>query len=124
MNMLLKLKKLSSLGKVFLNQEPVESHDMVDAILKNETFSFQIAYYSEQYEDESDFRIIKVAAENDFNGCVRIRTVGYVPVELPAYPGSDEDYLSKKPGLFPDPLYDIPNIRSRIFFTAPVKRNV
>lgn len=107
--MMIKLKKLSSLDKVFLDQEPLESCHMVDAIFKNETFSFQIAYYSEFYEDEFNSPILTVSAQNDFGGCVRLRSVGYVPAELPAYPASDEDYLSKKPGLFPDPLYDIPN---------------
>lgn len=38
----------------------------------------------------------------------RISRVGNVPVELPCYPErSDDDYISKKPGLFPDVLYPL-----------------
>ncbi len=103
--MAITLKKLSSLEKVFLNQEPLPKSTLVGSILKNERFSFQIAYYIEEH-DIFKYPYIKVLAENDFGGCVRIRAVGNVPSEFPAYSGSEnDDYITTKPGLFPDPLF-------------------
>ncbi len=39
-------------------------------------------------------------------GTVRLRHVQLIPVNLAAYENSDEDYISKLPGLFPDLLED------------------
>lgn len=40
-------------------------------------------------------------------GSVRIRRVELMPSDLPCYENSDEDYISKQPGLFPDLLADM-----------------
>lgn len=103
-------KKLSSLEKVFLSQEPSSESKFISSILKNEKYSFQIAYYSEGL-DIYKYPNIKVMAENDFDGCVKIRSVGNVPSEFPTYIDCDDDhdYITKKPGLFPDPLFHIEN---------------
>lgn len=112
--MAITLKKLSSLEKVFLNQEPSVSCTLVNSILKNETFSFQIAYYCENHEVDT-YSHIKVVAENNFGGCVRIRSVGNVPSELPSYPNCEkDDYITTRPGLFPDPLFELVDNEVRV----------
>lgn len=106
---MIKVKKLSSLDKVFLNEEPKESCNIVDAIFKNETLSFQIAYYYEDIGNPGPPATIKVVVEDNFESCIRLRSVGNVPSEMPAYSTADEDYITTRPGLFPDPLYDMPD---------------
>lgn len=101
-------KKLSSLEKVFLNHEPVATCGKINAIFKNETYSYQIALYTEHTDGNGiNFPFVSVKAEGNFAGIVKIKEVGNVPSQLPVYAGSDTDYLSHSPGLFPDPLFDL-----------------
>ncbi len=102
----IKYKKLSSLEKVFLNHEPATTCGKVNAIFRNETYSFQIAYYCE-HSDGIDFPFASVIVEGNFAGSVKIKEVGNVPSQMPAYPECDSDYLTNQPGLFPDPLFDL-----------------
>ncbi len=104
----IKMKKLSSLEKVFLNNEPDAISGKIDAIFRNETHSYQIAYCHECSEG-CHFEFAAIENSGSFPGKVRIREVGNVPSLLPAYASFDEDYLTTKPGLFPDPLFEIDN---------------
>ncbi|MGO4546443.1 DUF4091 domain-containing protein [Paenibacillus sp. 2TAB23] len=105
--MKLMAKKLSSLDKVFLDREPVPTCEPIGTALRNEPFSFQIAWYAESEEDGFSALTIGVAAADDYGGTVRLYEIGHVPSELPAYPQSDDDFITKQPGLFPDPLYEV-----------------
>ena len=93
-------------------------------MLKNEIFSFQVACWI-----HCDFaqRIpcsIKVISE--LAPYISIYSVGYVPNLLPTIDiDADDDYLSKNPGLFPDPLFkvsdgiiDLANGQTRMFWIA------
>ena len=106
--MKLKLKKLTSLDKVFLHKEPSATCEPIRTVLANEAFSFQIAWFAEAEEaDGHHAPYVRVTVEEDYGGAVRLKEVGHVPSELPAYPNADDDYLTKLPGLFPDPLYEL-----------------
>ncbi|MDD6261967.1 MAG: DUF4091 domain-containing protein [Clostridiales bacterium] len=92
-------KVLSSLEKVFSCAEPA-GREVRLSVLKGETASFQLAVRA--------CGNVKIEAEAP-GFSVRIRRVVDVPVRLPCWPGNtDRDYLSDKPGLYPDVLRDIP----------------
>ncbi|MBS4197404.1 DUF4091 domain-containing protein [Lederbergia citri] len=88
-----------SLEKIFPDYTPdtVPMNDIT--IFQNEQFSFQIAYRC----DENKKIYINLEADETIHTSVSI--VKKVPSTLPAYAEShDENYLSTKPGLFPDLL--------------------
>lgn len=88
-------KMLSSLTKVFLDQEPVEEKLDV-SILRGETASFQVAVKA--YGD-----IWVTATAPGLK--VTVREVEPVPVRYPCHPDLvDDNYLRKTPGLYPDVL--------------------
>lgn len=98
-------KLVSSLEKCLLEKPDHMKEVTGGSILKNEIHSFQLIGWAENYEWplRSD---CKVVVESPIAEYVQLYEVGYVPSLLPAYPNCEcEDYLSKKPGLFPDPLY-------------------
>lgn len=101
---LLKIKKITSLEKVFPDQEPSgEGMEDVITALKKETVSFQMAYYwSGQRKGRA-----QVQVTSDDKEQVRVRSVRLVPCEYPAHMVADDDYLTTKPGLYPDLLSDI-----------------
>lgn len=100
------VKTLSSLDKVFLDQEPVRTCEPVGSILRNEPYAFQIAWRALPAVHEGfQPSAVLVEAEDDYGDAVRLYEVGLVPSELPAYGNADGDYLTTRPGLFPDPLH-------------------
>ena len=101
---LLKVKKITSLEKVFPDQEPSgEGMEDVITALKKETVSFQMAYY---WGGERKGRA-QVQVTADDKEQVRVRSVRLVPCEYPAHMVADDDYLTTKPGLYPDLLSEI-----------------
>ncbi|MDD3766244.1 MAG: DUF4091 domain-containing protein [Eubacteriales bacterium] len=104
----LHLKQLSSLEKVFLSDMPQAAEYSAASVLKGEEFAYQIALWC---EGATRFAI-SVKVESPIADRITVRKVGNVPSELPAYKDEyDENYLTTKPGLFPDVLYtqdDIP----------------
>lgn len=90
---------LSSLSKVFADEELAAApYDAASAFL-NETFSFQVAYRSNQL-----MKNIRVIVESELSEHITIRSVGLVPSDLPTYHDHDEFILRSTPGLYPDPL--------------------
>lgn len=49
----------------------------------------------------------KIKVESELEPFIHIHEVGYVPSLYPARYLEDDDYITKKPGLFPDPLYPL-----------------
>lgn len=91
---------LSSLSKVFADQELQDEPFLKASALANETYSFQVAYRSNRKMD------VGVRVESKIHEVVTIRSVGLVPSEFPLQQeNSDESVLRSTPGLFPDPLY-------------------
>ncbi|RKP56307.1 DUF4091 domain-containing protein [Cohnella endophytica] len=99
------LRSVSSLAKVFPDEELREPREGEGTALWGERFSFQIAYRSER-RSRPYYAEIKVLSE-ELNGSISVRQVGLAPSELPGYADSDEHVLRMTPGLYPDPLYPI-----------------
>lgn len=98
-------KLVSSLEKNFFAKPDHMEEVTGGSMLKNEIHSFQLIGWAENHEwpQRSD---CKVVLESPIAEYVTLYEVGYVPSQLPAYPTCTcDDYLSKQPGLFPDPLY-------------------
>lgn len=101
--------QLSSLEKVFLDESPsVEEFDKI-SVLKDERFSYQIAYtYSGKVNRDACKFDFKISVDSPLKDYVKIRFVGNVPVELSFYNHAyDDGYLRKRPGLYPDSLLEI-----------------
>ena len=95
------VKSISSLEKVFLDEELKASEYRQGSALRGERFSFQIACGLVGEER------VKVSAQIQcpLNADIELFEVGQVPVTFPAFSNHDKDYLRSTPGLFPDPLY-------------------
>lgn len=98
------LKQISSLEKVFLNDTDDKKEIDYATMLKGERYSYQLMYRAQGAQ-----RIkAKVSVNTDMNAVVTVRQVGNVPSELPVDKSHcDDDFITKEPGLFPDPLYPI-----------------
>jgi len=96
----LRTRTLSSLEKVFPDETPNASPLTRATMLKNESFSFQIAYRTESLE-----RGIRVEIESPLAPFARVYDVGLAPSEYPVPADHDGDVLRAAPGLFPDPLF-------------------
>lgn len=102
------LKLLSSLEKVFFDNPSNLKEYKKGSMLKNEIFSFQMMAYCQHKESQKVECKIKVQSE--LESFITIKQIGYVPVLVPSIQiNDDDDYISKTPGLFPDPLYSIKN---------------
>lgn len=101
-------KLTNSLEKIFF--DPIDAFPELkeSSMMKNELFSFQLAAW---VTGNGWPRIkCKMEIESELAPWITVRRVGYVPSTVPSMQCSeDDDYLSKKPGLFPDPLYAIEN---------------
>ena len=109
---MIKSKIVSSLEKVFIDQK-IEDFSSLDkiSVLKGERLSFQIIY---SYDDcDGTFtlepRRIAPVISGGLEKYISIRRVFHVPVMKTLHnSGSDDNYVRKEPGLFPDilrPLY-------------------
>lgn len=100
-----RFKVYSSMEKVMIDVMPQVEELRSASILKNERFSFQIAY---EFEPGIADRLYPVNFEikSELAKYITVRKVGYVPSEMPLYPGKKDDaIISDKPGLYPDVLY-------------------
>ena len=76
------------------------------SMLKNEIFSFQLAGYFTSQEYQKTTCTIRI--ESPIREYISLYREDYVPVMVPSIEiDDDEDYLTKYPGLFPDPLHRI-----------------
>lgn len=99
----IKIHTISSLEKVFPHGGFEENNYEKGIALKGETLSYQIAYRSEINLDLK----IKVIASDSLKKYIQVRRVGLAPSEFPCYLDCDDYVLSRKPGLYPDPLYPL-----------------
>lgn len=99
----LEMKVVSSLAKVFPDEE-IKDPDLKGAsMLLNETYSFQVAYKW----DGAVKKNVAVKVESDLYPYIKIYQVGLVPVEMPCYVDHDENILRSVPGLYPDILQPV-----------------
>ncbi|MFE5318265.1 DUF4091 domain-containing protein [Paenibacillus sp. NPDC056579] len=102
MSELLQTRCLSSLSKVFADEEIQDLACTSGTALANEAYSFQVAYRAEQI-----LKDLQVSIESELSEVITVRTVGLAPSELAAYPHHDQHFLRKTPGLYPDPLFEL-----------------
>ena len=101
----LKMKLVSALEKVFLDEEPVEKPEAgrIEGF-QNETISFQAAYSI----TSADPRLwVQPKVTSPIAAYVHVRTVRHVPVRFTCMPDSGDNYLRKAPGLYPDLLREV-----------------
>lgn len=100
----LQVKQLSSLAKVFPDfiHSPVLTKGM--SCVREQEFSYQIAYRCNVLEYEIFPYQLKVEAPSGLE--VKLYHVEYVPSMLPYFRGErgDDDYITKKTAIFPDVL--------------------
>ena len=98
----------SSLEKVFPDQCPARWEETPElTILQGETPALQLVYC--RCEEIPGNRRPAIAIRCSGSPVpVRLRPVELIPGTFPAYDQADENYLTVKPGLFPDLLTDMP----------------
>lgn len=99
----LTMKLLSSLDKVFLHKEPEETFVFTEGF-RNEIISFQVAY---TLNDMLTREYVSLKVDSPIADYIHIRQVDHVPVRYAAPLDSDDYFLSKEPGLYPDLLREI-----------------
>ena len=104
-NIMITLKLCSPLAKIFPVQTPPEENFRSGMALRGEKFSFQLAY---RVDSPSGWRnLLRLKIESPLQEFIRVRKVETVPVRFFASQ-PDDDVISSEPGLYPDPLVDIP----------------
>lgn len=98
------LFQVSSLEKVYLDYTLPKEELKKASALKNERFSYQIAYRGNKNYMRHD---MKIKVDSPLSQFINITMVGNVPTEYPIRVESDEHYEKYQPGLFPDVLYPI-----------------
>lgn len=96
----LQTKTISSLVKVFADEDLKAEKLKSSSILQNESFSFQVAFYWPNHLEKN----VRIKIESKLVEYINVYEVCLVPVELPGYVDQDEHVLRSMPGLYPDLL--------------------
>ncbi len=99
-------KTTSSLEKIFFHNFDALKEETHGTMFKNEIYSFQLAGEFENTE------LVKtkcsIELESELSPYISLYSVGYCANDLPSIEIEDDDnYITKEPGLFPDPLFKI-----------------
>ena len=109
-----KFKLLSSLEKVFFDFPQDVPEFESGSMLKNEIYSFQLVAWATGHK-KAKFDA-KLVVESPLAEYITVKKVDYVPVTTPTvHYRSDDDFLTKTPGLFPDPLQKVYNGEVELF---------
>ncbi|MEW9266499.1 DUF4091 domain-containing protein [Kineococcus endophyticus] len=95
---------VSSLEKVFPDQAPPPAGAEPLRAFTGETVSFQVAWRPPAVRDLSDLPRLRLEVAAGRGARADVFRVGLVPVLVPAFEDSDDVFLRRAPGLFPDPL--------------------
>ncbi len=95
------MKQVCSLNRIFLDGECEFTEIEGGRALKNERYSYQLAYKSDDRFEAS------VEVISELGDSVSVRSVGNVPSELPCYPDDTEFMERSTAGLFPDVLFPV-----------------
>lgn len=98
----LDMRCISSLVKVFADEDLRAPAHNSGSALRGETYSFQVAYRSNTH-----LRSLQVQVESELLSNILVRTVELSPANFVNYHDGDEHVLRKTPGLYPDPLYPL-----------------
>lgn len=98
------LKAVSVMEKCFLD-EKFEDKAAITAAegLRGEECAFQLAYTSDCYDDYPR-ALCTLKVESPLGDAVNVRMVEHVPVRYPAQHNTDDYFLRKTPGFYPDLL--------------------
>lgn len=110
---------LNSLDTVFCDSELCGDSLFHTQILCNEAFSFQLAVKAETAKGEDWKDCVELRAEIATDSCINVSvyTTENVPATRVGYSISDDWFLKKKPGLYPDCLES----RRKNYFSAPTR---
>ncbi len=100
---MLEIKTISSLEKVFDNETLSCNEINSFSMMKNERLNFQVILKSDEDSD------IIIGKSSNINCDINFYIVKNVPVNLAAYNDSDDYFISKEPGMYPDILMPIDN---------------
>lgn len=109
----MRLKTISSLEKCFLTESVSQKTEYIKAsCLRNEVFHFEICY---QASPEIGTGYAYLSVESEIEEYVRVSGIEPVPVQLTSGPDSDDIFICKEPGLYPDVMQPLePNKRLAI----------
>ena len=107
---ILETRLISSLEKVFLDEELYASVWDKGSMLDNEVYSFQIAYriHPEASPDSLSCNL-KIGTDGELAAAFSIRQVISINSDLPCREDHDEYLLRTEPGLYPDLLKPVSN---------------
>lgn len=119
---------LSSLEKVFSDEELKAVQWSNSSMLSNEVYSFQVAYKCNGHKLNN----VQVKVNSELQPWIHARKVGLIPSEMPCYADHDENVLRTTPGLYPDALFPInadgitllPGQWRSLWFTVDLKGQV
>ncbi len=97
----LNVKWVSSLEKIFVDDQRSFEDVTHGSALRGEKYHMQLAVNAEGVVPDNELRI---EIDSPLNDILTVYTVRSVPVLLPAGLSEDPDFLRKSPGLFPDVL--------------------
>lgn len=98
-------KLVSSLEKVFFKDMELLPEQTHGSMLKNEIYSFQLVGWCGPSEQQKSICYYQI--DSELTPYLTVKAVGYIPNMVPTIEmNDDEDYLTKTPGLFPDPFLD------------------
>ena len=103
------VKTISSLEKCFLD-ENIESKREINSLstLAGETLCFQMAYTILPEKDPANSKFAYLHIDSPLKEYIKASKVESVPVRMPTYyTCTDENYLRKTPGLYPDLMIPI-----------------
>ena len=108
------LKLISSLEKVFPDQAPIDYPEEAPLSgMTNEVISFQAAFCGD-WDDAGRKDYVTLVVDSPLKEYIRLRRVRCVPVMLAAFEDSDDNYLRKDAGLYPDLLENVSLSRLRM----------
>lgn len=102
-NIKVKTRVISSLEKVFPDEELKSEVFSKASAFNNEIYSFQVAFTT----SGPLIKDVELKIKGDISQNVEVRLVGLVPSEFPIYHDHDDNILRNTPGLYPDPLYPL-----------------
>src|SRR5665647_1059399 len=107
-NTAIETKLLSSLAKVFSDEElTAESWDK-GSMLSNEVYSFQVAYRCVQESGNVPDQV-NIRVKSELSPYTTLRKVTLIQSDLPCYEDHDENVLRTTTGLYPDLLRPLNN---------------
>lgn len=102
-NRLFKSKLISSLEKVFSDEDCILKENKIGSMFLNERYSFQLAFMMQGERLDN----VKFLVNSQIEEYITVRYVEMIPSQMPCYHDHDQYILRNTPGLYPDALVEI-----------------